>query len=43
MRAYRIWQQDAFHPSLHFKKVDRHLVQPRVIPLASAGGVRLTG
>ena len=20
-RAYRIWEQDAFHPSLHFKKV----------------------
>lgn len=20
-RAYRLWQQDAFHPSLHFKKV----------------------
>ena len=21
MRAYRRWQDDAFHPSLHFKKV----------------------
>lgn len=20
-RAYRIWEQDAFHPSLHFEKV----------------------
>ena len=20
-QAYRLWQQDAFHPSLHFKKV----------------------
>jgi hypothetical protein len=19
--AYRVWQQDAFHPALHFKKV----------------------
>ena len=29
-RAYRIWQQDAFHPSLHFKKVGgRSLVGPR--------------
>ena len=29
-RAYRLWQQDAFHPSLHFKKVGTDLWSVRV-------------
>ena len=29
-RAYRIWQQDAFHPSLHFKKVGGNLWSVRI-------------
>jgi hypothetical protein len=29
-RAYRLWQQDAFHPSLHFKKVGADLWSVRV-------------
>ncbi len=29
-RAYRLWQQDAFHPSLHFKKVGGDLWSVRV-------------
>jgi len=29
-RAYRIWQVDAFHPSLHFKKVGGDLWSVRV-------------
>lgn len=28
--AYRVWQQDAFHPSLHFKKVGPDLWSVRV-------------
>lgn len=28
--AYRLWQQDAFHPSLHFKKVGHGLSSVRV-------------
>lgn len=28
--AYRVWQQDAFHPSLHFKKVGADLWSARV-------------
>ena len=29
-QAFRIWQQDAFHPSLHFKKVGDDLWSVRV-------------
>ena len=29
-QAYRLWQQDAFHPSLHFKKVGADLWSVRV-------------
>lgn len=28
--AYRVWQRDAFHPSLHFKKVAPDLWSVRV-------------
>jgi hypothetical protein len=28
--AYRLWQRDAFHPSLHFKKVGPDLWSVRV-------------
>ena len=28
--AYRVWHQDAFHPSLHFKKVASDLWSVRV-------------
>jgi hypothetical protein len=28
--AYRLWQRDAFHPSLHFKKVGPELWSVRV-------------
>jgi hypothetical protein len=28
--AYRVWQQDSFHPSLHFKKVGADLWSVRV-------------
>jgi len=29
-RAYKVWQQDPFHPSLHFKKVSDDLWSVRV-------------
>lgn len=29
-RAYRMWAQDAFHPSLHFKKVRDDLWSVRI-------------
>lgn len=29
-RAYRLWQRDAFHPSLHFKKVGADLWSVRI-------------
>ena len=42
-RAYRIWEQDAFHPSLHFKKVGKFWsarvgLQYRALALAQADG-----
>ncbi|NEO68118.1 hypothetical protein [Moorena sp. SIO3H5] len=29
-KAYRIWQQNQFHPSLHFKKVGNNLWSVRI-------------
>ncbi len=34
-KAYRLWQQNALHPSLHFKKVGKNLWSARV-----SGGYR---
>ncbi len=34
-KAYRIWQDDPFYPSLHFKKVGKNLWSARV-----SGGFR---
>ena len=29
-RAYQLWQENQFHPSLHFKKVGRNLWSARI-------------
>jgi hypothetical protein len=29
-KAYQLWQENAFHPSLHFKKVGKNLWSVRV-------------
>ncbi len=29
-KAYRLWMQDSFHPSLHFKKVGEDLWSARI-------------
>ena len=34
-KAYRLWQQNSLHPSLHFKKVGKNLWSARV-----SGGCR---